>query len=1012
MFYTTPKYAFTHRLIIYFLRISFAILITSMVSVLIDGVVIAFHASVVHAATDLRVSRRANSAVNKTWYFAEGRVGNGFEEFLTLENPDPAIDCSVTIQYTYSPGGTPTPLSKTVKVLVAHASRLTEKVNNDLNYPVNQAPAANVSTTLSVDSGTTPSCTGIVAERPMYFQYQGVNSGSDVLGATTLSTTAYFADMQTLQTQTSAITSFLTILNPPSGNTANIVAHYYSGGQQVGSQNLTVNAGTRGTISPNSIGLPPHVAVVVNSDQPVLIERPSYFKSVAEGNAGTVSSADSVVGQQQLHSDILFAEGYTGNGFQEYLALANVSATAASATVKLEYQNGHTQTVTTSVAAYEQTFLDVNQLGQHPTGTCDTNPCSITLSVSAEIQASVGIVAERQMYFHYHMSSPTQIATGGTDVTGGDNSTSNTIYNFAEGYTNTGYNEWLTLQNPTDSAETLYITIVNGLGRTYTAAVNVGAVSRGTVNITALVIQHLVRRGDPGKSYEVSITVQSNNSARFLAERPMYWNTTGSAFPTQGGSDIIGYGALLRSSLIAWNTFDGDSQRSGVNSDEMMITPNNVGSLARLWQQTLPATADSSPVELPNVSTSGGVKNVLFVTTMTGSLLALDAATGNQLWRQNTSGAASYTTSSPVLDPSGQYVYSYGLDGKVHKYAVGNGNEVTSGGWPATITLMPNVEKGSSALNIGNGYLYMTTSGYPGDGGHYEGHVVAVNLTTGTTTVFNSLCANIHQLLDSNSHDSNYCPDVQSGIWARGGVVIDPVTHNVFITTGNGLYTANSGGHDYGDTVVELSPDLSTIIDTYTPSNYVSLRNNDLDLGSDAPALLPAQSGSSTPLMAVQGGKDTTLRLLNRQNLSGQGGPNHVGGELQAIALPQGCDIDTQPTVWTDANNTTWVFVANFCGLSAFKLVTNGQGHSSLQLAYTNSNSGSSPLIANGILFLQSNGVLLATNAATGAVLWQSTQPSADGTIGGLHWQSPIVVNGCIYVPDNSGKLTAYGFPG
>lgn len=1005
MLQTTPKYASTHRLPVWLLRILLVVLIAGILSLLIESVVIALHSSTVHATTALPT----NNDVNRTWYFAEGRVGNGFEEFMTLENPDPANNCSVAIQYYYSPGGTPTPLSKTVNVLVAHATRLTETVNNDLSYPVNQSAAANVSTVLSVNTGTTPSCAGIVAERPMYFHYQGVSSGSDVMGATGLSTTAYFAD---IQTQGSSITSFLTILNPPGGSTANIVAHYYSGGAQVGTQNLTVAAGTRGTISPNGTGLPPHVAVVVISDQPVLIERPSYFNTVVEGSAGTISSANSVVGQQQLHSNILFAEGYTGSGFQEYLALANVSATATNATVKLEYQNGHTQTVITSIAAYSQTFLDVNQLAQHPTGTCDTNPCSITPEVSADIQANTSIVAERQMYFHYHLSGSTQTATGGTDVIGGDGSTSNTIYNFAEGYSNTGYNEWLTLQNPTGNAETLYITIVNGLGRTYTASVNVGAVSRGTVNITSLVIQHLVQRGDPGKAYEASLTVMSNGGTPFLAERPMYWNTTGSSFATQGGSDVIGYGATQGSSLVAWNTFDGDSQRSGVNTAESMITQNNVGSLARLWQQTLPATADSSPVELPNVSTTGGVKNVLFVTTMAGSLLAIDAATGNQIWRENTSGAASYTTSSPALDPSGQFVYSYGLDGKVHKYAVGNGNEVTTGGWPATITLMPNVEKGSSALNIGNGYLYMTTSGYPGDGGHYEGHIVAVNLTTGSTSVFNSLCANIHQLLDSNSHDPNYCADVQSGIWARAGVVIDSVTHNVFVTTGNGLYNANSGGHDYGDSVIELSPDLSTIVDTYTPSNYVSLRNNDQDLGSDAPVLLPRQSSSSTPLMAVQGGKDTTLRLLNRQNLSGQSSPNHVGGELQAISLPQGCDIDTQPTAWTDANNTTWVFVANFCGLSAFKLVTNGQGHSSLQLAYTNSNSGSSPLIANGILFLQSNGVLYATNPTTGAILWKSTQPSAGGTIGGLHWQSPIVVNGTVYVPDNAGHLTAYGFAG
>ena len=473
-------------------------------------------------------------------------------------------------------------------------------------------------------------------------------------------------------------------------------------------------------------------------------------------------------------------------------------------------------------------------------------------------------------------------------MTGGDGSASNSLYIFAEGYTNTGYNEWLTLQNPTANAETLYLTLINGYGHTYTTTVNVGAGSRGTVNITTLVAQHLVHSGDDVRGYEVSMTVQSANDTPFLAERPMYWNTAGSSFATQGGSDVIGAGGTQQMPLIAWNMFDGDSQHSGVNAAETTLTLGNVGGLTRLWQQALPVTADSSPVELPGVVTPSGTKYLLFVTTKAGSLLALDAATGTQVWRQDTHGVSSYTTSSPALDPSNQYVYGYGLDGKAHKYAVATGAEVTSGGWPVTITLMPSVGEGSSALTVGNGFLYATTSGYPGDGGHYEGHVVAINLTTGATSVFNSLCATIHQLLDSNPNDTNYCSDVQSGIWGRGGVVIDPVTHNVFVTTGNGLYTGNTGGNDYGDSVIELSSDLSRVIDTYTPSNYVALRNNDQDLGSDAPALLPAQSGSNTPLMAVQGGKDTTVRLLNRQNSPGKAVPTMLAVNSRQFTCRRG----------------------------------------------------------------------------------------------------------------------------
>jgi hypothetical protein len=38
------------------------------------------------------------------------------------------------------------------------------------------------------------------------------------------------------------------------------------------------------------------------------------------------------------------------------------------------------------------------------------------------------------------------------------------------------------------------------------------------------------------------MTVQTLDGSAFVAERPMYWNTSGiSSFVTTGGSDIIGY---------------------------------------------------------------------------------------------------------------------------------------------------------------------------------------------------------------------------------------------------------------------------------------------------------------------------------------------------------------------------------------------------------------------------------------------------------------------------------------
>ena len=75
--------------------------------------------------------------------------------------------------------------------------------------------------------------------------------------------------------------------------------------------------------------------------------------------------------------------------------------------------------------------------------------------------------------------------------------------------------------------------------------------------------------------------------------------------------------------------------------------------------------------------------------------------------------------------------------------------------------------------------------------------------------------------------------------------------------TGNGDFDAGVG--DYGDSFLELTPDNSTqptnkngyglsVTDYFTPFNEQTLSDNDTDLGSAGPLLLPDQSGWPTPM--------------------------------------------------------------------------------------------------------------------------------------------------------------------
>lgn len=465
---------------------------------------------------------------------------------------------------------------------------------------------------------------------------------------------------------------------------------------------------------------------------------------------------------------------------------------------------------------------------------------------------------------------------------------------------------------------------------------------------------------------------------------------------------------------IAWSQFGNGPSHFGVNAAETQIIPSTVGSLRPLFAATLPGVSDGPPVEQPAVSTAGGVRDLLFTTTKDGWITATDANTGAEVWKHqngpgsckiNNGSTTCYTTSSPAVDPSGAFVYSYGLDGKVHKYATGTGTETTSGGWPQVATVKPYDEKSSPALTIvttgGHTYLYASNGGYPGDRGDYQGHVTTIDLASGTQRVFNSLCSNLTGHIGAGG-----CAQVQSAVWARPSVVWDAGTQRILFSTGNSTF---DGTRNFGDTVLAINPDGTGAnggpVDSYTPSNYADLNRLDLDLGSTAPQVVAPPAGSTLTHLAVQSGKDAKVRLLNTADLSGAGRVGATGGELQSIDVPQGGQVLTQPANWVDGSGTSWVFIANNSGISALKLQSSG-GRPSLVPVWNQTVAGTTPVIAGGVLFYLSRNGVRALNPSTGAQLW--TDPAGAS---GLHWQSPIVVNGRLYFTDGGGKLRAYALP-
>jgi outer membrane protein assembly factor BamB len=465
---------------------------------------------------------------------------------------------------------------------------------------------------------------------------------------------------------------------------------------------------------------------------------------------------------------------------------------------------------------------------------------------------------------------------------------------------------------------------------------------------------------------------------------------------------FLSLAAASRASAANWPVFGFDPARSGFNSAERAITVGNVHRLHERWQISLGNVADSTPILLQRVRVGRAYHPMLFQTTKDGVTLGIEAVSGHVVWRFATHGSQ-ITDSTPAADPSGKSIYVPGVDGKVHKISAATGRDERAPGFPARITRMPATEKDASPLNVANGYLYAVTSGYLGDAPPYDGHVVAVRLSDGTTSVFNSLCSEKRRLPGPDS-----CPQQRSGIWARGGAVVDPdasMNGRIYAATGNGDFNANKGGHNYGDSVISLSADLSSLLGSYTPTNYEELQQGDVDLGSTSAAMLPQQPASQTPWMLVQGGKDAVLKLVNRAALPG------VGNELQLIDLPGG--LFSTPAVWTDTSNNAWIFLGFSNVVEAYRLQTNSKGISSFKLIWQSSagstgGEGTSPVVANGVVFVAFDGAIVALNALTGSELWSSAMRGSGHTIGPVHWESPIVINGWVYCSDENGRLTAY----
>jgi hypothetical protein len=116
-----------------------------------------------------------------------------------------------------------------------------------------------------------------------------------------------------------------------------------------------------------------------------------------------------------------------------------------------------------------------------------------------------------------------------------------------------------------------------------------------------------------------------------------------------------------------------------------------------------------------------------------------------------------------------------------------------------------------------------------------------------------------------------------ASIWMTGFAPAADAHNNLFFATGNGDFKSHA--MDWGESVLKLPPDMSSVTTSFTAGDYRSLNNDDVDLGSGGVMLLPVKA-RSTPPMAVVMGKAGILYLLNQDNLGGW--THDDAGALQA----------------------------------------------------------------------------------------------------------------------------------
>jgi lysophospholipase L1-like esterase len=292
----------------------------------------------------------------------------------------------------------------------------------------------------------------------------------------------------------------------PNGNPANVTIRLLpESGAAPPVQNIVVPASSRYTFVVNNfVSGPSSVGALVESDQPIVVERSMYWAN------GQRRGGHNSQGVAAPSNEWYLAEGAL-NMFSTFVLISNSSATPAEVQVTFLREVGAPITTSFTIAGNGRKTIFVNQ---------DFPEIDTSFSVVVRQTGGSTIVVERAMYWN-----------GGE---GGHESTAvnapNTTWLFAEGATgntpNFDFQTYLLLANPANVEAAVTIDFFRDVGGPVQYHTTVAPNSRKTLSLDDLPFEP----NDVAELASASFSIKVTSDRRILAERSMYWSSNGIIF--------------------------------------------------------------------------------------------------------------------------------------------------------------------------------------------------------------------------------------------------------------------------------------------------------------------------------------------------------------------------------------------------------------------------------------------------------------------------------------------------